>query len=620
MNAKKILAGICSLAMATSLVPASVMAEESAQDTIILYTNDVHCAIDEYSTLAAYAAQLEADGHEVIIIDAGDHIQGEVIGTLTEGSAIIDLMNTVGYDYAVPGNHEFDYGMDVFLNLAQTEAQFEYLSANFIDLTTDTTVFDPYEIIDLGEEQIAVVGIATPESYTKSTPTYFQDEEGNVIYGFAQDELYDTVQSAIDDAIANGADRVIAVGHLGIEGTTEGWKSTDVIANTTGIDVFLDAHAHEVIEEDLYADKNGDEVILSSTGTKFAYFGQLTLSADGVTENTELITPDSVNVESSDAAKAAYDAVQTKIDDYNAEIEYLYEVLGTAEVELTDTNPSTGEWVQRTSETNLGDFVADAYRTVSGAEIALVNSGGVRAAVEAGEVTRKDLMDVNPWNNEMCVIEATGQQILDALEHGARLYPEACGGFLQVSGLTYEICSYVESPVILDAQGSFQEIDESMERRIRNVKVNGKAIEAEKTYTVTGSLYMLTQGGDGFTMFSSDQIVQSEGLPTDADMLIQYFTEDLNGVITAAQYGSALGDGRITVVSEEQSADDSGCTGSETDSEGTATPEKSIDAAEKNTDSAVKTGDTSTAVVYCVLLAGSATFILTAAKKKKIIG
>ena len=550
--------GSLSVMAVTAMVPIMVQAETETEtktkDTIVLYTNDVHCAIDDYSKFAAYREQLEQEGHKVIVVDAGDAIQGEAIGSLTEGSAIIDLMKAAEYDFAVAGNHEFDYGMETFLKLAGQDADFQYLGSNFIDLRTQSSVFPSYQIVTIGEEDIAFIGISTPESYTKSTPTYFQDENGNDIYGFAQDNFYGIIQTAIDAAVTEGADRVIAVGHLGITGTTEGWKSTDVIANTTGIDVFLDAHTHEVIAGELYTDKSGAEVLLSSTGTKFQYFGQLTLSENNA-ETTELINPDTIDVTTySSAAQAEYKEVQDKIDAYNDELAYLYEELGTAEVELTLYHPDSGDWIIRTSETNMGDFVADAYRQISGAEIALVNSGGIRDLIEAGEVTRKDLMDVNPWNNEMCVIEATGQQILDALEHGARLYPETCGGFLQVSGLTCEIQSWRESPVVLDDKGSFKEIDTTKERRVTNVKVNGTALDPVKTYTVVGSYYTLKNGGDGFTMFADAEVVKKEGLPTDAQMLEQYFTETLGGIVTKEQYGNALGDGRIVVYTEEQKA------------------------------------------------------------------
>ena len=548
---KKCLTGALAGIIAFMSIPVVVNAETD-KDAVILYTNDVHCAIDDYSKLAAYAAQLEADGQEVLIVDVGDAIQGEAIGSTTEGSAIIDLMNTVGYDYAVPGNHEFDYGMDTFLELTKDEnSNFTYLSSNFVDLRTGNHVFDSYEIVELNGEKIALIGITTPESYTKSTPVYFQDEDGNVIYGFSADtkeEFYESVQAAVDAARGEGAERVIAVGHLGIEGTTEGWKSTDVIANTTGIDVFIDSHSHEVIESTTYKNADNENVILSSTGTKFQYFGELTLDDDNV-ETTALVNPDTVDVTASDEAEAAYYAVQDKIDQYNDEINYLYEKIGTSEVELT-LNDADGNWAIRVLETNMANFVPDAYKAMTGADIAIVNAGGIRASVPAGDVTRKAFMDVNPWNNEICIVKATGQQILDALEFGARLHPEVNAGFLHTSGLTYELHNYIESPVVTDSTNSFVKIEEGKDRRIANVKVNGEAINPEKEYTLAATKYMLQNGGDGFTMFKSCEVVETVGLACDSEMLIQYLTDTLGGVITEDQYGKA--DGRIKVFSSEE--------------------------------------------------------------------
>lgn len=551
LKCKKYLAGALALVFTFTSIPVLARAEAD-KDAVILYTNDVHCAIDDYSKLAAYAAQLEADGQEVIIVDAGDAIQGEAIGSLTEGSAIIDLMNEVGYDYAVPGNHEFDYGVDTFLELTKDQnSDFTYLSSNFVDLRTGNPVFDSYKIVELNGEKIALIGVSTPESYTKSTPAYFQDEEGNVIYGFSadtDDEFYESVQTAVDAARKDGAERVIAIGHLGIEGTTEGWKSTDVIANTTGIDVFIDAHSHEVIESATYKNADNGDVLLSSTGTKLQYFGELTLD-DGNVEIAALVNPDTVDATTSDEAEAAYYAVQDKIDKYNEEVSYLYEKIGTSEVELT-LNDSEGNWAIRTTETNMANFVPDAYKAMTGAEIAIVNAGGIRESVAAGDVTRKALMDVNPWNNEMCVVKATGQQILDALEFGARLHPEANAGLLHTAGLTYELHNYIESPVVTDAANSFVEIEEGKDRRIANVKVNGEAIDPDKEYTLVATKYMLQDGGDGFTMFKDCEVVKTEGLVCDSEMLIQYVQNTLGGVVTEEQYGKA--EGRIKIISSEE--------------------------------------------------------------------
>ncbi len=548
---KDLLKRVMALAVALALLLVAFPVDVSAADgdIIVLYTNDIHCATEHYAVLAAYRAELIAQGHTVVTVDAGDHIQGEVIGSLTSGSAIIELMNAVGYDFAVPGNHEFDYGMDTYLGLAEN-SDFSYLSSNFVDLQTGNTVFDAYEILELNGVQVAFMGITTPECYTKSTPVYFQDEDGNFIYSFSEDTFYETIQDTVDAARADGAELVIAVTHLGIDGTTEGWKSTDVLYNTTGIDVFLDGHSHETIERIVHQNKDGQEVLLSSTGSKFEFFGQLTLGKDGAVE-LELIDPSSVDIDSSAAARAAYDQVKDIEDGYLAELSYLYEVLGTAEVELT-LNDADGNWVIRTQETNMGNFVADAYRAVSGADTGAVNGGGVREPSAAGEATRKALIDVNPWNNEMCVILATGQQILDALEHGASRYPESSGGFLQVSGLSYEIRSYVDSPVVHDDLGNFVKVDGTKPRRVANVKVAGQAIDPEGTYTLVSNYYMLKQGGDGFTMFADAEVLEHDALPTDAEMLEEYFVEHLDGVVTKEQYGDIGGEGRIKIVTEEE--------------------------------------------------------------------
>ncbi len=546
---KNIFKKTLSVLLAVTLVFGMNIAAANAADgitAIVLYTNDIHCSIDNYSKLAAYRAELIADGYEVVTVDAGDAIQGQIIGTMTEGGAIAELMNDVGYDYAVPGNHEFDYGMDTFLDLAENTAQYDYLSCNFVDLRTGETVFKPYDIVELNGEKVAFLGISTPETYTKSTPVYFQDENGSFIYSFSENAFYATIQSAIDSAVNDGADRVVAVAHLGMEGTTDGWKSTDVVANTSGIDVFIDAHSHERVESLIQKNADGEDVVISSTYTQLNYFGQLTLKANG-DEETELIDLDDVDITAlSASAQEAYGNVKGKIDGYNAELNYLYEKLGTSEVKLAAFSQD-GNWKVRKVETNLGDFAADAYRIQTGADIAFANGGGLRAEVEIGDVTRKSLMDINPWNNEMCVIEVTGQQILEALEHGASKYPETSGGFLQVSGLTYEINAYVESPVIADEMGNFVSLDETKENRIVNVKVGGANLELDKTYTLAGNAYNLTQGGDGFTMLMGSKIVRSEGLPTDAETLINYFTETLGGKLTAEQYGNEDGDGRIKI-------------------------------------------------------------------------
>lgn len=533
---------------------ACVFAFASDNETVILYTNDIHCAFDGYPALAAYKADLETQGKNVVVVDAGDAIQGEVIGALTEGEAIVDIMNAVGYDYAVPGNHEFDYGMDVFLDIAENIAEYEYISSNFFNLLSVSPVLAPYAIEDFGDYQVAFVGISTPETITKSTPEYFKDKNGNFIYGFpnypggmTNEALYDNVQRSVDSVIEKGADIVVAVGHTGILETSDGWKSTDIIANTNGINYYIDAHSHETIESAIYKNIDNEDVVLTSTGTKFANFGVLTISGENA--SFELVNPADYEV-LSEPAKLAYNTVKAKIDGYKNDILYLYDSIGTSEVKLIAYD-SDKSWAVRKRETNAGDFVADAYRAVTGADVAIANGGGIRADIEAGNVTRKNLMDVNAFNNDMCVIELTGQQLIDVLEHGARECPDPIGGFFQVSGVTFEIHTYRETPVICDQLDNFIEMDESKERRVQNVFVGGEPVELDKTYTLAGSAYVLIQGGDGLTMLDGAKVVKREGLPCDSEMLIKYFTEHLDGKITSEKYGNAEGDGRILIIDEK---------------------------------------------------------------------
>ncbi len=520
-------------------------------DIIVLYTNDVHCATEHYSTLAAYRAELIAEGHTVYTVDAGDAIQGEIIGALTEGSAIVEIMNAVGYDVAIPGNHEFDYTVPRFLELAEA-AEYEYICSNFVYVPAASEVFTPYVIKETGGLKIAFVGIATPETYTKSTPTYFKDENGNYVYTFMEDELIETINLSVENARNEGADIVVAVGHLGVSGVTEGWTAIDVISATVGIDALIDGHSHEVFDSEIRTDKDGEEVLHVSTGTKLESFGEMRISPDGEI-TASLIDPDTIDVENmSDSAKDAYNTVRAIVDGYNEEFDYLYEIIGSSEVNLTDSDEN-GNRLVRNAETNLANFVTDAYVAVTGADIGMVNGGGVRASVSVGDVNRKTIMDINPWNNEMCVIEVSGAAILDALEYGVNAVPDEYGSFTQVSGITYEVHSYIESPVVTDSLGDFVSIPEDAPRRVQNVKVGGKDIDPDALYTIAGSKYMLQLSG--FKMFSGARVV-TDDLPTDTEVLLEYFADYLDGVIPESLYGDPNGDGRIVIFDEEISEGD----------------------------------------------------------------
>ena len=532
-----LLAGCGSAAPAET--PAPTPAEETAylgldNDIVILYTNDVHCAVDDnlgYTGLATVKNALEAQGKHVVLVDNGDAVQGDTIGNLSNGEYIIDIMNEVGYDVATPGNHEFDYGMDQFFALTE-QANFPYVSANFVD-NDGNTVLDPYVIKDVAGVKIAFVGISTPKTITTSTPKYFQDDNGNYIYAFQQDEtgekLYAAVQSAVDAARAEGAQFVIALAHLGIEEDCSPWTSSEVIVNTTGIDAVLDGHSHSMIQGEKVKNKDGAEVLLSSTETKLAYIGCLTIKDDG-SMSTTLI--------SDNGMKEFIGGIQEEFE------ELVNTVVASTDVDLIIKDPASGERIVRVTETNLGDLCADAYRAISGADVAIVNGGGVRADIPAGDITYGQIIAVHPFGNEMCVVECTGQEILDALELGCSKLPAESGGFLQVSGMTYTVDLNVESTVKLDENGMFVSVEG--ERRVKDVTIGGEPLDPEKTYTLASHNYKLKDCGDGYSMFA-DNVFLQDSVMIDNQVLINYIVDVLGGTV-GEEYADPYGQGRITII------------------------------------------------------------------------
>lgn len=513
------------------------------KDLVVLYTNDVHCAVDEgigYAGLAALKSSLEAEGSYVVLADAGDAIQGEPIGTISKGEYPLEIMNAVGYDVAIPGNHEFDYGMDQFLALSK-EASFPYISANFTDLTTGKLVFEPYKVMDFDGVKIAFVGATTPRTITSSTPAYFQDASGNFIYGFCQDTsgaaFYQAVQAAVDSARGEGAEYVVLLGHLGISADTSPYTSSELIENTEGIDVVIDGHSHSTLACERVKNKAGEWTLLSQTGTKFSSVGMLLIEKDG-NISTGLVT----DFADKDAA------VDAKIKEIQASFEAeLNQVVATSTVDLTINEPGTDTRIIRIAETNLGDLCADAYKAASGADIAFVNGGGIRATIPAGDITYGGILSVHPYGNVLCVAEATGQEILDALEMGARALPEESGGFLQVAGLTYEIHTYIKPSVTLDENGLFVSVDGDY--RVKNVKVGDADLDLTKTYTVACHDYLLKNGGDGYTMFQ-DNVFPAVPEMLDNQVLINYITGDLGGIVGEA-YAEPYGAGRITIYTKK---------------------------------------------------------------------
>lgn len=550
---KKLLSLLMVLTMLLCVVPG--MAEESTskltKDVVILFTSDVHCGIDQgfgYAGLYAVKEQL-AKTNNVLLVDDGDAIQGEPVGTVTHGSAIIDLMNTVGYDVAIPGNHEYDYGMENFMNLTK-QAKFPYISCNFTK--NGELVFPSYVIKEVEGVKIGFIGVTTPETLTKDTPKNFQDDKGNFIYSFMEDgtgeKLYAAVQTAADDARKAGADYVIAIAHLGNEASSSPYNYADVLSHTTGIDALVDGHSHDT-DQLVMKNKDGKDVIRAACGTKLEGIGYVTISAkDGslsyglYTWHNSASAPALLGIEN-EVSKA----VSAATDGLNAE---LSKVVAKTAVDLTINDPTAKDAngspvrIIRNAETNLGDLCADAYRDQTGAQVAIVNGGGIRASISAGDITLNDIMKVHPFGNQILVLEVTGQQLLDALEFASRDVPNECGTFLQVSGMTYEIHTYIKSSCTMDDKGVFTGV--SGEYRVKNVKIGDEALDLTKTYTLAGHDHTLLNGGGGMSMFNGCKVVK-KNVKLDNQVLIDYIVDTLGGVVGEA-YANPYGQGRIVAV------------------------------------------------------------------------
>ena len=559
-------------AMLLSLVPA-VFAETAEEtplanegDVVIYYTNDVHTYIDKtlsYDNIADLVAQTETQADAVLLVDAGDHIQGTAYGSMDKGKTIIDLMNAAGYDLATLGNHEFDYGMDGAMNVID-QANFPYVSANFYheeNGVVGETVLDAYKVFEVGGVKIAFVGITTPESFTKSTPAYFQNENGEYIYGIAGGEdgadLYATVQEAIDAAAAE-ADYVIALGHLGDDPASRPWTSEELIANTTGLDAFIDGHSHSTVEGKEVADKAGNAVLLTQTGEYFNAIGKMTINADGI--STELVTEWTGSDAEVKAIKDAWiESITTQLG----------EVIGSTELSL-DNYDASGNRMVRKYETNTGDFCADALYWLFDSmdmdvDVAIMNGGGVRNKAVTGDISYLTCKNIHTFGNVACLQTVTGQQILDALEWGARQAPVAeVGGFLHVSGLTYKVNGDIESTVQQDEKGVWTG-GPTGEYRVYDVQVFNKEtnsyepLDLTATYNMAGYNYTLRDLGDGFAMFGGAVNVL-DYVKEDYMVLADYVKAFENGVVEATNspllakysgmlldYGTVEGSGRIVV-------------------------------------------------------------------------
>ena len=543
---RKLLSLFCTVLLIVSLcVPAAAVDADKSNDIVILYTNDAHAHIDgplSYDTIGALKKHLEKEYRYVLLVDAGDHLQGTAFGALDAGASIIHLMNKAGYDLATPGNHEFDYGMDTFLERAQ-EADFPYLSCNIYHQTDGLrgeNLLESFQAYHFGKEIVAFVGITTPESIVKSTPAYFQDENGNFCYGISGGDngqaLYDEVQSAVDAIRRAGATKVIAVGHLGDDPSSSPWTSEEVIAHVSGLDAFIDGHSHSEVSGKQVVSADGKTTLLTQTGENLNNVGIMIIDYETGEIRSDLIDCNELqttvtNKDGSEPSKVVGYQLSSElysgpdwVTDYTISAHKnqwinkvnlaLKQKIGESDI-ILDNYSEDGERLVRMQETNTGDFAADAlYYLFDQMDLnvdgAIVNGGGVRNQAVTGVLTYRTCMDIHPFGNVACLQIVTGQQLLDALEWGARFTgsEEECGGFLQVSGIRYQIDTQWPDSTQKDENGMWIG-GPTGGYRVHDVELYDKAsdswkpLDLQANYRLAGYNYILRNSGDGYNMFSS---------------------------------------------------------------------------------------------------------------------
>lgn len=505
---------------------------------VILHTNDVHVALEDnigYDGLALYRKELEEQYDNVFLIDAGDAIQGAPIGAISNGAEVIEIMNILGYDLAVPGNHEFDFGMDELYDRSE-ELECGYTCVNFC-MTGGKPVFRPWRILEAGELQIGFIGAVAPDTYTKSTIKDIVNESGEPMYDFLTDEtgerLSAAIQKSIDEVREHGADYVIFVSHLGNnDSITAQFRCDPIVQKLSGLDMVIDGHSHERYDRTV-KDRTGKEIPIAQAGTRFQAIGQLTIYQDGHLEERlieEVPEPENLAFETVlRGGKKRY--VDPEMKEYLDEVADFYaffmeQKIGFLSYDLL-VRDEYGYDISRVRENGLCDLVADAFRAIGHSQTAFVNAGSIRNNLEAGDITFGSILNILPYSNDIVTVKVTGQMILDALEFGVAILPNISARFPQVSGITFHVNIEIPSSVKVDGRNQFVSVEG--DRRVSDVKIGGKALDPEKEYTLTGNSFLLN-GGDGYTMFK-DATVLKTTTTSDNEVVMKYIVENLDGVI-----------------------------------------------------------------------------------------
>ena len=513
--------------------------DELSDDIVIIHLNDVHCGFNDtigYDGFVLYRKELEKKYKKVIAVDVGDHAQGGVLGAISEGEAVLDILNKIKFDVTTLGNHEFDYGIEQ-LNKLNEKMSTKYISLNTCYRKNKTQLFEPSRMVEAGEKKIGFIGILTPLTFSKTYLSSLRESDGTPIYNFLsnKEELYTTIQGEIDKLRSEGANYVILLTHVGMN--VEEYTSNDILSNLNGVDAVLDGHTHKVYNT-TSKDKENKDIHIAQTGTKLANIGQLIIKGDGtiLSENiAEVPEPDGITDGKQVYRSKANRWVDKEMNEFINDIYKRYEnelstPIGSSDYDFIirpEESSDSHTIYCRYMECSLGNLIADSFREVVNSDISFVNGGTIRANLLKGHITRKDIIDVMPFFNSVFVKEITGQTILDALEFGVSKLPNSFGGFLQVSGCTYYVDTSFNSTVEIDSDGMFIKV--GGQRRVSNVKINGKALNPTEKYNLSASEYILN-GGDGFTMFANYPVV-NESVFADSDALGYHIKNNLGGEI-----------------------------------------------------------------------------------------
>lgn len=496
-------------------------------DIVIVYENDVHGAINGYPVIAAVRDSLRRLSPNTILVSCGDFLSGTSLGSHSQGGYIVRMMNAVAYDYYTLGNHEFDYGVPM-LQQRVSQLKGTPLCCNFTEVATGTCLFKPSHIDTLGGTSVAFIGITTPAAATTSTPTFFQDSLKRWLYTFHADHLDSLLQSCVDEVRGQGADYVVLISHIGEV------DMPAIVTKTAGIDVVLDGHSHSVLPHSLLSNRDGQPVLWTSAGSKFRHIGQVVISPSRGAIFSDLLQTDELGISSPRVA----DTLEVIKNEYAS---VGSRIVGRAEAEVR-RDYSQKDFL----DSPLGNLCTDAFRVLSGAQVGLMNRGGIRADLPSGDIAFDDLYSSFPFDNKVMVVEMSGQCLLDALEMGLHSWPRLLGATLQVSGITFEVNPDLPNPVVLDENGIFQRVEGR--RRVSNVKVwndvskRYEPLRPKKRYTVCGCDYFLLNHGDGHNFY--DVKVIGPVLGESVKVMEAFVHKHLQGTIGSRYFQSQ---GRIRV-------------------------------------------------------------------------